>query len=475
MAAAFDAAAGGDGAATGHVAAGPGRLGAHAGGRESGPPTAACGPLPRRSLVATVPVGYADGVPRALLHGGCGVLIGGRRRPLAGTVTMDQIMVDCGDDTSVAPGDEVVLLGRQGDEEITADEWAELLGHHQLRGPVRHRPAGAPGHGQGARSALGGSVHRRRWPERWPSARRDAGASAPRGTGVHQVPAGRMGGPRSSSAWETPAPSSSSWARGPGREEDLAGEPFVGRSGKLLDRLMWEEIGLTRGAVLHRQRGEVPAAAATGTRPRGEIEACRPYLEEQIAPDRPDGHRHPGQLRHPPPARQRRGHPAAARGGRTPTARASSCPTYHPAYVLRAGGEAVAEMRADLVRAKRLMAGDGERDRERWPVAVRSRFAGRDHGRWRPAWPRLCRPGDVVLLIGDLGAGKTAFAQGFAAGLGVAGPVTSPTFTLVRQYRCGPGPPCRDAASRRRLPHGLPARSGRPGAGRTGGGAAPWR
>ena len=50
---------------------------------------------------------------------------------------------------------------------------------------------------------------------------------------------------------------------------------------------------------------------------------------------------------------------------------------------------------------------------------------------------RLCRPGDVVLLVGDLGAGKTVFAQGFAAGLGVVGPVTSPTFALVRQYRCG--------------------------------------
>ncbi len=46
----------------------------------------------------------------------------------------------------------------------------------------------------------------------------------------------------------------------------------------------------------------------------------------------------------------------------------------------------------------------------------------------------LCRPGDVLLLVGDLGAGKTTFAQGFGAGLGVAEPVTSPTFTLVRHY-----------------------------------------
>jgi tRNA threonylcarbamoyladenosine biosynthesis protein TsaE len=52
---------------------------------------------------------------------------------------------------------------------------------------------------------------------------------------------------------------------------------------------------------------------------------------------------------------------------------------------------------------------------------------------------RICRSGDIILLIGELGAGKTAFAQGFAAALGVEGPVTSPTFTLVRQYRCADG------------------------------------
>ena len=85
-------------------------------------------PLPVRSLVATVPIGYADGVPRTLFEGGYEVLIGGVRRPLAGTVTMDQIVVDCGDDHSVRPGDEVVLLGRQGDEVITADDWAAMVG-----------------------------------------------------------------------------------------------------------------------------------------------------------------------------------------------------------------------------------------------------------------------------------------------------------------------------------------------------------
>ena len=85
-------------------------------------------PLPKRSVVATVPIGYADGVPRALFNEGYAVLIGGRRRPLAGMVTMDQLVIDCGDDPSVKVGDEVVLLGRQGNEVITAEDWATMLG-----------------------------------------------------------------------------------------------------------------------------------------------------------------------------------------------------------------------------------------------------------------------------------------------------------------------------------------------------------
>lgn len=79
------------------------------------------------TVIATVPIGYADGVRRRLGAVGGEVLIGGVRRPIAGTVTMDQLMVDCGADTSVQAGDEVVLIGAQGVERISANEVAARL------------------------------------------------------------------------------------------------------------------------------------------------------------------------------------------------------------------------------------------------------------------------------------------------------------------------------------------------------------
>lgn len=82
---------------------------------------------PADGYLATVPIGYADGVRRRLWSVGGEVLIGGRRRRLAGVVTMDQLMVDLGDDDSVKEGDEVILIGRQGSEEITAEEVAAKL------------------------------------------------------------------------------------------------------------------------------------------------------------------------------------------------------------------------------------------------------------------------------------------------------------------------------------------------------------
>lgn len=82
------------------------------------------------TVVATLPIGYADGVPRRLGtlpdRPGADVLIGGRRHPIVGVVTMDQVVVDVGD-ARVAVGDEVVLIGDQGDDRIRAEDWADRL------------------------------------------------------------------------------------------------------------------------------------------------------------------------------------------------------------------------------------------------------------------------------------------------------------------------------------------------------------
>jgi uracil-DNA glycosylase len=139
---------------------------------------------------------------------------------------------------------------------------------------------------------------------------------------------------------------------GPGREEDLQGRPFVGRSGQLLDRLLAEEAGLARAQVY--------IANVVKCRPPGnrdplpdEIAACRPYLEQQLALIEPlvvvtlgnfatrlllDTSRGITQLRG-------RSYAFGQDG-------AVLLPTYHPAAALRGGGDVVARMRADFVRAR---------------------------------------------------------------------------------------------------------------------------
>jgi uracil-DNA glycosylase family 4 len=172
---------------------------------------------------------------------------------------------------------------------------------------------------------------------------------------------------------------------GPGREEDLQGRPFVGRSGQLLDRLLLEEAGL--------RRQEVYIANVVKCRPPGnrdprpdEIAACRPYLDQQIAligprviltlgnfatramlgtsqgitrlrgrawPLGPAPAAGPGPAR-PEPAAARRDRAAAPRApaAAPPAGRIVVVPTFHPAAALRGGGEVVAQMRADIVRAR---------------------------------------------------------------------------------------------------------------------------
>jgi DNA polymerase len=144
---------------------------------------------------------------------------------------------------------------------------------------------------------------------------------------------------------------------GPGREEDLQGRPFVGRSGQLLDRLLWEEIGLPRRAVY--------IANTIKCRPPGnrdplptEVETCRPWLESQVELIRPRVLLTLGNfatkllLDKTEGIRRLRGriYPWGSSG-------AVLVPTYHPAAALRGGGEVLAEMRADFVRAKEALAG----------------------------------------------------------------------------------------------------------------------
>lgn len=96
----------------------------------------------RETVVMTVPVGYADGYRRRLTGKGC-VLVRGQRAPILGRVCMDQIMVDVTDIPSARVGDEVVLLGRQGDEEISAGEmalWLDTISYEVLCSPGARVP-----------------------------------------------------------------------------------------------------------------------------------------------------------------------------------------------------------------------------------------------------------------------------------------------------------------------------------------------
>ena len=82
----------------------------------------------RESVIATLPIGYADGYSRGLQEKGTRVLVRGHYAPVLGIICMDQCMIDVTDIPDVAEGDEVVVLGKQGDKEITLQELNQRAG-----------------------------------------------------------------------------------------------------------------------------------------------------------------------------------------------------------------------------------------------------------------------------------------------------------------------------------------------------------
>ena len=141
---------------------------------------------------------------------------------------------------------------------------------------------------------------------------------------------------------------------GPGRDEDLAGEPFVGRSGQLLDRLIEEELGLARR--------DCYIANVVKCRPPNnrdplpdEVVACRHFLEGQVAAVAPAVTVTLGNFAVHALLGSSEG-VTRLRGKVYPFAAGVLVPTFHPAAALRGGGLVLAQMRADFVRAKRALA-----------------------------------------------------------------------------------------------------------------------
>jgi DNA polymerase len=141
---------------------------------------------------------------------------------------------------------------------------------------------------------------------------------------------------------------------GPGRDEDLSGEPFVGRSGQLLDRLIEEELGLTRASFYITN---VVKCRPPGNRDPApdEVAACSGYLDAQVAALDPSVVVTLGNVA----TRVLLGTDlgiTSLRGRSHDWRGRVLIPTCHPAYALRGGGVVVAQMRADLVRVKHALA-----------------------------------------------------------------------------------------------------------------------
>ena len=142
---------------------------------------------------------------------------------------------------------------------------------------------------------------------------------------------------------------------GPGADEDAAGLPFVGRSGKLLDRIMAEETGLTRADCYIANMVKCRPPANRDPRP-DEMAACRGWLDAQLDLIDPRVVVTLGNVATRTLLGRREGI-TQLRGRAYPWEGRMVIPTYHPSAALRGTAGAMAGMRADLVRAKLALAG----------------------------------------------------------------------------------------------------------------------
>lgn len=140
----------------------------------------------------------------------------------------------------------------------------------------------------------------------------------------------------------------------PGAQEDKDGIPFVGRSGKLLDQLIAEELGMTRSEVYIANVVKCRPPDNRDPKP-DEIESCRPYLAAQLDLIRPAVCITLGRFAGQWLLNTTEGI-GKLRGKAYPFAHGVLIPTLHPAAALRGGAEPLAQMRADFVRAKFAMA-----------------------------------------------------------------------------------------------------------------------
>ena len=138
---------------------------------------------------------------------------------------------------------------------------------------------------------------------------------------------------------------------GPGAEEDRQGLPFVGRSGKLLDRLLEEELGITRAECYIANVVKCRPPENRDPRPE-EIDACRPWFAQQLELIAPEGHRHARATSRRSCCSRRARASRSCAGAPTRSVRRCSCRRSTPPPRCRGGAEPLAQMRADFVRAK---------------------------------------------------------------------------------------------------------------------------